>query len=88
VTLTADGKFFEIEDFVAKLEKLQRALRINNFSLSGGGGDTSATGAAAPAIDASSPKVSLSIALSMFMNKVGTATTAPAGATGTTGATG
>lgn len=68
VSLTADGSFFTIEEFVAKLEKLERALRVNTFSLSGGGGDTAATGAAAPAAGLSgSPKVSLSITLQIFM---------------------
>lgn len=68
ISLTANGSFFTIEDFVAKMEKLQRALRVNSFQLSGGGGDTAATGAAAPAAGVSgSPDVSLSISLQVFM---------------------
>jgi Tfp pilus assembly protein PilO len=77
VSLTADGKFFEIESFIAKMEKLERAIRIDNFSLSGGGGDTPEGGAAAPAAGVGeSPGVSLSIKLQMFMNRA--STTAPA----------
>jgi Tfp pilus assembly protein PilO len=81
VSLTADGKFFEIEDFVAKMEKLERAIRIDTFTLSGGGGDTAADGAAAPAAGVGeSPGVSLAIKLQMFMNR---ATTSAPSATST-----
>jgi Tfp pilus assembly protein PilO len=89
VSLNADGRFFEIESFIAKMEKLERAIRIDNFSLSGSGGDTAADGAAAPAAGVgTSPKVSLSIKLQMFMNKAAaSAPTAPAtGTAPTTGA--
>lgn len=90
VSLTADGQFFEIEDFIAKMEKLERAIRVDTFTLSGGGGDTAATGAAAPAAGVSgSPGVSLSIKLQMFMNRpaaAAAAATTPSG--GTTPATG
>jgi Tfp pilus assembly protein PilO len=80
VSLTADGKFFEIETFIAKMEKLERAIRIDTFSLSGGGGDSASNGAAAPAAGlGESPGVSLSIKLQMFMNRASTA--APAAAT-------
>lgn len=34
VQVKADGKFFEIENFILKLEHLPRALRIDEFSLS------------------------------------------------------
>jgi Tfp pilus assembly protein PilO len=87
VALTADGSFFEIEDFVAKMEKLQRAIRIDNFTLSGGGGDTASSGAAAPAAGVgASPKVSLSIKLQMYMNQAAAAApAAPAAAAPTTG---
>lgn len=42
VSISATGKFFSIESFVAKLEKLPRALRIGNFTLAPGGGSTDA----------------------------------------------
>lgn len=90
VSLTADGSFFAIEEFVAKMEKLERALRVNTFSLSGAGGDTAATGAAAPAAGVSgSPKVSLTIALQIFMGgPAATASTAPAAPAASTTGTG
>ena len=83
VTLTAKGSFFTIEEFVAKMEKLKRALKVDSFSLSGDGGDTAAAGAAAPAAGVGgSPSVSLSIGLKIFMGSTPAAastatTTAP-----------
>jgi Tfp pilus assembly protein PilO len=83
VSLTADGKFFEIESFIAKMEKLERAIRIDDFSLSGGGGDSASDGAAAPAAGGGgSPDVSLSIKLQMFMNRTLAAATTTAPTTG------
>jgi Tfp pilus assembly protein PilO len=87
VSLTANGKFFTIEDFVAKLEKLERALRVTQFSLSGSGGDTAASGAAAPAAGGTgNPNVSLSISLQIFMGGApapAATTTAPTTGSGT-----
>jgi Tfp pilus assembly protein PilO len=37
VSITASGGFFAIEDFVAKMERLERALRVDTFTLGGGG---------------------------------------------------
>lgn len=37
VSLNATGGFFDIESFVAKMEDLERALRIDTFSLGGSG---------------------------------------------------
>ncbi len=39
VQIKADGEFFEIEDFVLKMERLARALRIDDFALSVAGED-------------------------------------------------
>jgi Tfp pilus assembly protein PilO len=36
IQIRADGHFFEIEDFTLKLEQLARALRIDQFGLTGG----------------------------------------------------
>jgi Tfp pilus assembly protein PilO len=75
VALTADGKFFEVEDFVAKMEKLERAIRIDDFTLSSG--KDAGTGLGAD----DSPGISLSIKLQMFMNRPAApaaTTTAPA----------
>jgi Tfp pilus assembly protein PilO len=84
VSLTADGKFFEIENFVAKMEKLERAVRVDDFTLSAGGGSSSgSSGEAAQLGPNSSPKISLSIRLRMFMNTP----TAPATSGTTSGAT-
>jgi Tfp pilus assembly protein PilO len=84
VSLTADGKFFEIESFIAKMEKLKRAIRIDTFSLTGGGGDSASDGAAAPAAGGGgSPDVSLSIKLQMFMNRAAASATAPTTGSGT-----
>lgn len=66
VQITADGPFFELEDFVSRLESLQRALRIDDFSLSSSDNTTS------------SPVLSLSMKLQMFMlspANAGTSTT-------------
>jgi Tfp pilus assembly protein PilO len=56
VSISAAGSFFDIQEFMAKMEGLERAIRIDDFSLSGaaeeGGG---------------SPKLSLSLKLQMFM---------------------
>lgn len=41
VSISTTGDFFEVEDFIFRLERLQRALRINSFSL---GGDPGALG--------------------------------------------
>ena len=38
VQIKADGEFFEIEDFVLKMERLARALRIDDFTLAAAGG--------------------------------------------------
>jgi Tfp pilus assembly protein PilO len=71
MSLTATGKFFEIESFVSKLEHLTRALRVDTFALSGA---TEAGG---------SPKLTLSITLRVYLNKLApvappaAATTAP-----------
>jgi Tfp pilus assembly protein PilO len=43
VQIKADGEYFEIEDFVLKMERLARALRIDDFSLAAGGENESNT---------------------------------------------
>lgn len=39
VQIKAEGRFFEIEQFVVNMEHLARVLRIDSFDLSAGGGD-------------------------------------------------
>jgi hypothetical protein len=41
--MTAKGDFFRIEDFVSKMERLDRAVRIDTFALSGASPDLSLT---------------------------------------------
>ena len=56
VSISAGGSFFAIENFISKMENLERAIRIDDFALSG----AAEPGAAAPAI-------SVSMKLQMFM---------------------
>lgn len=37
VTIATTGSFFEVEDFIFRLERLQRTVRINSFQLGGEG---------------------------------------------------
>lgn len=65
VSMNANGGFFNVERFVSNLERLDRAIRIQTFNLSGGGqGDN--------------PPLSLAINLKMFMGSVPAAAPAPA----------
>ncbi len=79
VSLTADGKFFEIEKFVNKLEHLERSIRIDDFTLGGGGSAGGAPG------QGGTPSLSLSIKLQMFLNKPAPVAPAAAAAPATAG---
>jgi Tfp pilus assembly protein PilO len=59
VQITADGSFFEIEQFILKMEHLARALRIDDLSLNTGGQDSSGR--------SSKDVLSATIKLQMFM---------------------
>lgn len=37
VSVTTTGTFFEVEDFIFRLERLQRTVKVNSFSVSGEG---------------------------------------------------
>ena len=65
VSITATSKFFELEDFVSKLEHLKRAIRINTFGLQSSGD--------APA--GASPPLSMTIQLTMFQQSAPAAPT-------------
>ena len=56
VQLTAGGGYFQMEDFVLKLEHLGRALRIDDFNVS-----------SAEATTGGSPKLSVSLSMKVFM---------------------
>ena len=81
VALTADGKFFTIEEFVAKMEKLERALRVDTFTLSAGGSGSNGEGTE-PVQVGGSPKMSLTINLQIFMNRPATPAAPATGSTG------
>lgn len=53
VSISSNGSFFAVQDFVYRMERLDRAVRIDNFSLSGGG-------------DEESPTLSVSLRMQMF----------------------
>jgi Tfp pilus assembly protein PilO len=73
VQIKADGEFFEIEQFVLRLEQLARALRIDDFSLAGE--DKEQT----------EGRLSSSIKLQMFMMTPQAAVTTTPGGTSTQG---
>lgn len=66
VQIKADGGYFEIEDFTLKMEQLARALRIDDFSLTGSQDQAGGT------------KLSASMKLQMFMLTPQAAAPAPA----------
>lgn len=71
VAITTTGKYFEVEDFLVRLERLRRAMRIVSISMAPGG----ATGEPS----SGSPTLSVSFSLQMFVLS--------ASATSATGAT-
>jgi Tfp pilus assembly protein PilO len=75
ISLTANGTFFELEDFIYRLEHLHRALRIDTFGLdSGGGGEGDQA--------AQSPKDVLSVSLKIrVFTAPAPVTTTPAAST-------
>lgn len=79
VSIQTTGRFFALEDFIIRLEKLARAVRINTFGLSPGGGAADVPG--------TSPSMSVTFQLQIFMaSTTGQAGGATGGTTG--GATG
>jgi hypothetical protein len=96
--LTVNGGYFEIQDFLTRLEELvkgseptgrmpQRSLLVTSVSLSKGGGSGAATAAPATATgSASTPPDELSAAISLSAFQLtGSTTGAAAGGTATTG---
>lgn len=69
VQIQADGEYFEIENFVLRMERLARALRIDDFTLAAAGEDNS------------SGALSASMKLQMFMMAPQAAAPAPNGQT-------
>jgi type IV pilus assembly protein PilO len=68
VAITTTGKYFTLENFIYRLEHLNRALRIDTFSISGGSGATAGSGTTTTS--SGSPTVapgSLSVSLNMRM---------------------
>lgn len=59
VSVQTTGTFFELEDFIIRLERLPRAVRINSFGLSPGGEDEGAPGAP--------PTLSVTFSMQMFL---------------------
>jgi type IV pilus assembly protein PilO len=61
VSVGTTGRFFEIEDFIIRLEELRRAVRINSFTLTPGGGTTG------QAPRGGSPLLSVTFQMQMFV---------------------
>lgn len=66
VSIATTGTYFEIEDFVIRMERLQRAVRINTFQL------------APAAVTAGSPTLSVTFQMQMFMTTPAPVTPPPA----------
>lgn len=62
VSVQTTGRFFALEDFIIRLERLPRAVRIDNFSLSPGGGEDTAPG--------EPPVLSVTFSMQMFLETV------------------
>lgn len=59
INVSTTGKYFEVLDFIVRLERLRRVVRINTFSMAPGGSGTAST---------TSPVLSVTFALQMFVN--------------------
>lgn len=57
VSITTTGKFFELEDFIVRMERLSRAVRVNTFSLAPSAG-----------VGGTSPTISVSFAMQIFVS--------------------
>lgn len=58
VSISAEGSYFALEDFIIRIERLRRAVRINSFSLSPVG---------EPEVPGTSPDLSVTFSTQMFM---------------------
>ena len=68
VTLTTAGSYFSVENFIYRLEHLDRAVRIDNFAVaSGGSGGGTAGGTSAGPASAGQGKLSVTMKLRMFV---------------------
>lgn len=96
-TVSVGGSYFEIEDFLARLENLvkspdpasripPRSVLVRSVSIASGSGTGGGTGGAAPTATAGSGSLTASLTLMVFQHAGagGTATTAPATATPST----
>ncbi len=61
VTISTTGRYFALEDFIIRIERLRRAVRINSFTLAPGG-EEDPVGA--------SPTLSVSFQMQMFVGGV------------------
>jgi Tfp pilus assembly protein PilO len=88
VSVTANGKYFEVLDFIVRLEKLRRAVRVNTISMAPG------TAPGAPPTEQAvgvSPNLSVTFAMQMFLVSpvaAGAAAPAPAPTPGPTASPG
>ncbi len=84
LTVKASGSYFELEQFVNKLEKLQRSFLVTGFTLA-----APEANSGTPATSGTAGELALSISGRVFVAAPATAApAAAAGATGTTGAAG
>jgi Tfp pilus assembly protein PilO len=68
ISITAKGKFFPMKDFIHRMERLPRALKVNSFSVSAGG-------------QGASPDLSVSLSLAIFESTPIAAPTPPPAST-------
>lgn len=68
VTISTTGRYFALEDFIIRIERLRRAVRINSFTLAPGGGEDP---------PGASPTLSVSFQMQMFVGGVPAPAAAP-----------
>jgi len=75
VNITTTGKYFTLENFVYRLEHLDRALRVDTFTVSGSSGSGAAASSAGGVAGPQPGSLSVSMKLRMFMSPKPSTTT-------------
>ena len=76
VSISTRGRYFEIEDFIVRMERMRRAVRINTFALAPGGAAEDD-----PDQPGGSPTMAVTFAMQMFVNAPAAGAAPVAGAT-------
>lgn len=77
VTLTVTGSYFNIEQFIASLENLRRAMKVTGFSLAPGSGAPAASGSGSSSSAATPGGLTASIQAVVYMSPQAAAVAAP-----------